>query len=52
LARKLKEINPECIIIFGGPELPITKKDIFKKLPFIDAVIKSEGEISKQSNKQ
>jgi tRNA A37 methylthiotransferase MiaB len=45
LARKLKEINPTCIIVFGGPEMPITKKDIFKKLPFIDVVIKSEGEI-------
>jgi radical SAM superfamily enzyme YgiQ (UPF0313 family) len=45
LARKLKEINPKCIILFGGPEMPITKKNIFKKLPFIDAVIKSEGEI-------
>ena len=45
LARKIKEANPKCIIFFGGPEMPITKKDIFKKLPFIDVVIKSEGEI-------
>lgn len=45
LARKLKETNPNCIIFFGGPEMPITKNDIFKKLPFIDVVIKSEGEI-------
>ena len=45
LARKLKEINPNCIVIFGGPEMPITKQDIFKNLPFIDLVIKSEGEI-------
>jgi radical SAM superfamily enzyme YgiQ (UPF0313 family) len=45
LARRLKEINPRCIIIFGGPEMPITKKNIFEKLPFIDVVIKSEGEI-------
>ena len=45
LASKLKELNPNCIILFGGPELPITKKDIFKRLPFIDIVIKSEGEI-------
>jgi len=44
LARKLKEINPNCIILFGGPEMPITKKDIFTRLPFIDVVIKSEGE--------
>ena len=45
LARKIKEANPNCIIFFGGPEMPITKRDIFKKLPFIDVVIKSEGEI-------
>jgi putative methyltransferase len=45
LARRLKEINPDCLIFFGGPEMPITKKDIFKKLSFIDVVIKSEGEI-------
>ncbi len=45
LARKLKELNSNCIIIFGGPEMPVTKKDIFDKLPFADVVIKSEGEI-------
>jgi radical SAM superfamily enzyme YgiQ (UPF0313 family) len=45
LARRLKEINPDCLIFFGGPEMPITKKNIFEKLPFIDVVIKSEGEI-------
>ena len=45
LARRVKEINPDCLIFFGGPEMPITKKDIFKKLSFIDVVIKSEGEI-------
>jgi putative methyltransferase len=46
LAKKLKEINPKCVIIFGGPELPITKKDIFEKYPFIDIVVKGEGEIT------
>jgi putative methyltransferase len=45
LARRLKEINPDCLIFFGGPELPITKKNIFEKLPFINVVIKSEGEV-------
>jgi radical SAM superfamily enzyme YgiQ (UPF0313 family) len=45
LARRLKEINPNCLIFFGGPEMPITKKNIFEKLPFIDFVIKSEGEV-------
>lgn len=46
LAKKLKEVNPNCIIIFGGPELPITNKKIFEKYPFIDIVVKGEGEIT------
>ena len=44
LATKLKAVNPSCIIIFGGPEMPITKKNIFDKIPFANAVVKSEGE--------
>lgn len=46
LARKLKKANPNCVIIFGGPELPITKKNIFERFPFIDYVVKGEGEIT------
>lgn len=46
LAKKLKETNPNSIIIFGGPELPITEKDIFERFPFIDIVVKGEGEIT------
>lgn len=46
LAKKVKEVNPNCIIIFGGPELPITSKEIFTRYPFIDIVVKGEGEIT------
>jgi len=46
LAKRLKENNPNCFIIFGGPELPITKRDMFKRYPFIDVVVKGEGEIT------
>lgn len=46
LAKKIKEQKPNCIIIFGGPELPITKSDIFERYPFIDIVVKGEGEIT------
>lgn len=46
LAKKIKEQKPNCIIIFGGPELPITKADIFQRYPFIDIVVKGEGEIT------
>jgi putative methyltransferase len=44
LAKRLKKINPDIITIFGGPEIPITKKDLFKKLSFVDLVVKLEGE--------
>lgn len=46
LAKKLKETNPEILIIVGGPEPPITNKDFFKLYPYVDVVVKQEGEIS------
>ena len=46
LARELKKSNPDCKIVFGGPETPITDKDIFYKHPYIDIVVKNEGEKS------
>ena len=39
LAKRYKEQNPNGIVIFGGPEMPITKKDIFVRYPFIDIVV-------------
>jgi len=44
LARRIKELNPDCQIIFGGPELEIGDPTIFKRYPFIDIIIKNEGE--------
>ena len=45
LAQRVKEINPKVFIFFGGPEPPITKKDIFSNyMPFCDVVIRGEGE--------
>lgn len=46
LAKQIKRKNSNCLIIFGGPELPITNKNIFKDLNFIDIIVKSEGEIT------
>lgn len=44
VAKRIKELNPDCTIIVGGPEPPITDPDIFQILPFVDVVIKLEGE--------
>lgn len=45
LAARVKELNPDCLIVFGGPEPPVEKNDIFDRYPFMDVVIKKEGEI-------
>lgn len=44
LAKAIKEINKNVTIIFGGPEPAITDKRVFEKQPFIDIIVKQEGE--------
>jgi len=46
LARELKKINPNILIIQGGPEPPIEKPGFFQKFPYVDICVKQEGEIS------
>lgn len=44
LAKRYKELNPKGIVVMGGPEPPITRKDLFEIIPFVDVAIKQEGE--------
>jgi radical SAM superfamily enzyme YgiQ (UPF0313 family) len=45
LAHKIKEINPNVFIVFGGPEPPITNPNIFLDvMPFCDVIVRGEGE--------
>jgi hypothetical protein len=45
LAQRVKELNPNTIIFFGGPEPPITNPKIFSHImPFADIVVRGEGE--------
>ena len=44
LAREVKKINPNCTIIFGGPQIPDLSTDFFKNNPFVDIVVHGEGE--------
>ena len=46
LARELKKVNPDVLILAGGPEYPIEKPYFFKTYPFIDICAKLEGEKS------
>lgn len=46
LAKRVKELNQNVLILFGGPEPPITNPDIFSEImPFADIIVKGEGEI-------
>lgn len=44
LAKKIKQYNPECLIIFGGPEPNYNDPLVFEQHPFIDIIVKNEGE--------
>ena len=44
LAKKVKEKNPECLIIFGGPQVPDRADNFFEKYPYVDLIVHGEGE--------
>jgi len=44
VARRLKQINPEVIIVFGGPQVPDKPEKFLREYSFIDLVIHNEGE--------
>lgn len=47
LSRRLKDANPDVLIVMGGPEPPITSKQLFTEfLPAVDIVVRQEGELA------
>ena len=44
VAEKIKQLNPACKILLGGPEVSYDFQDIIA-LPYIDYIITGEGEI-------
>lgn len=45
LAKRIKEIYPECIIVFGGPQIS-EDTDLLNKYPCIDILMHYEGEVA------
>jgi radical SAM superfamily enzyme YgiQ (UPF0313 family) len=43
-ANQVKKLNPNCIIIFGGPQVPDFSQDFFVQYPFVDIIVHGEGE--------
>jgi radical SAM superfamily enzyme YgiQ (UPF0313 family) len=54
LAKRVKEINPDCLIIFGGPQVPSigrktshsNSETFFEEHKYVDIVVHGEGEIT------
>ncbi|MBC8294249.1 MAG: cobalamin B12-binding domain-containing protein [Pelagibacterales bacterium] len=44
LAKKVKELNPNCLMIFGGPQTPDLAEGFFEKYSFVDIIVHGEGE--------
>ncbi|MBQ7639226.1 MAG: radical SAM protein [Clostridia bacterium] len=44
LAKKIKEHFPDCVILFGGPQVP-DDDSLLRSFSFIDVLIHGEGEI-------
>jgi len=45
LAKLVKERYPECVIFFGGPQIPVGDEDWLKDNPQVDYALYREGEI-------
>ena len=44
IARRVKEKFPESLIVVGGPHVPFDAEDWFKRNPFVDVAVRSDGE--------
>ena len=44
IARRLKSIKPQILIVFGGPHIPDHTEAFLRENPFIDLAVNGEGE--------
>ena len=44
IARRIKQLRPETLIVFGGPQVPDRAEQFLRANPFIDLAVHGEGE--------
>src|SRR5439155_23794791 len=44
VAAEVRKRFPECLIVFGGPQVPHHPAEYFDVNPFIDVAVRGEGE--------
>jgi 2-(S-pantetheinyl)-carbapenam-3-carboxylate methyltransferase len=45
IAKRVRARFPECLIIFGGPQVPNHDPDMFRHHPWVDVCVHGEGEV-------
>lgn len=45
VSRRIKEVRPDLKIVLGGPEVGPLATEILRKHPYVDMVVKGEGEV-------
>jgi radical SAM superfamily enzyme YgiQ (UPF0313 family) len=46
IARICKEVKPSCTVIMGGPHASVKAEEMLKISPYVDYVVRGEGEIT------
>jgi len=46
IAKRIKDIYPGCLIVFGGPQVPHDSASYFQQHTFIDVTVRGDGEIA------
>lgn len=46
LAKLIKAKFPQCLVVFGGPEVPNISENFFIDYPYVDILVHNEGEFS------
>jgi len=44
LAKRIKEVNPDCKLVLGGPHATTLSEEILRHYPFVDVIVRGEGE--------
>ena len=44
IAKELRDINPHCLIVFGGPQVPDKAEEWLRTNRFVDVAVHGEGE--------
>jgi putative methyltransferase len=45
VARDIRRRHPGCLIVMGGPQVPVRSTNFFHKHPYVDLLVHNEGEI-------